>query len=105
MICRLKSYDTVIPGGYLFEDLSSVSRKFPATPSIEALAQDVASYREANKIARSSYAECLQDVDRYNAQRIGCNALWCVPVDPEVIQSEARARHKSCGGCGAVLHT
>lgn len=105
MICRLINYDIVIPGQYRFEDLQSGSHKFGPNPAIDALASELSSFRTANKLKRATVAECLEDISRYNAKRLGCDRLWCVPVDSEVIHSEAAARRGTgCKGCGAVAH-
>lgn len=105
MICRLISYDLVIPGQYRYEDRQNGSHKFGPNPSIVSLAEELASFRSANKLKRATYDECVIDIDRYNAQRLGCNRLWCVPVDAVVIQTEAAARRGTgCRGCGAVAH-
>lgn len=102
--CRLIDYAQVVPGGYRFEDLNRGSHKFGPSPSITDLATEVSSFRTANKIARASYEECLTDISRWQCTRLGCDPLWCVPIEPEVIHSEAMVRRKPCSGCGAVAH-
>lgn len=103
MIWRLINHNDVLPGAFRYEDRQMGSHRFGPNEDIDKLAAEVSSFRTANKLKRATVEECLIDVDRFNAARVGGNPRWCVPVDSEVIHSEAAARRGTgCKGCGAV---
>ena len=102
---RLRSYDVSPPGGFPFEQ--DGSDKFATQPMIEAQARIVQAYRKGNGLARSSYAECVEDVDRYQCQRLGNNPTFCIecnPDDPHGLSLPANAPGLApCAGCGARI--
>lgn len=107
--CRLKTYEAVPPGGYIFENFPVIYRKFPSVPTIESQARYVSDFRKANGIPRSSPKECLQEVDAYTCQRLGCNPAYCVAQDSKTGQIVALNQSNpiltgGCAGCGARFH-
>lgn len=109
-MCRLASYDTVPPGGYLYTQTEGIKREFPSLPTIESQAQAVSAFRAGNGLPRSSVRECLTDIDHFNAARLGCHRRWCVSVDPATGATTTALSQTSpiitpCKGCGAQLLT
>lgn len=107
MSCRLRTYDVVPPGGYPFENYKGIYRRFPSEPLIEAQAQIVSQFRQANGIPRASVAECLEDVDIYTCRRLGCDHRFCtgssVRSGTTVALNASSPIVAPCGGCGAKV--
>ena len=85
-----------------------IQRSFPALPLIEGLAKDISAFRTGNGLPRPGFKECLEDADRYNAARLGCNRAWCVDIGSATgIQTTAmNPTHPlitPCPGCGAKV--
>jgi hypothetical protein len=104
-IFRLRSYEMPVPGNYPYIDPSG--RKFRAEPMAEAQAHNVEAFRKGNGRPRATYAECLEDVDRFNAKRLGNDPRFCVEVnadDPHQLGVSANAPGlEQCKGCGAPV--
>ncbi len=104
---RLRSYAIPLPGGYSYVQPEPKGRKFPSQPIPEAQARTVLDYRRGNGLPRSTYEECLIDVDRYQAVRLGNNPMYCIPVNPDAPKGVAVASNapglQPCAGCGAKV--
>lgn len=106
MSCRLKSYEQPLPGNYPYHQTDGIDRKFPAQPTPEYQAQVVSAFRKGNGLSRSSLKECLEDVDRYQCQRLGNNPVYCTCSEA---QANVLALNASspiitpCKGCGVVV--
>ena len=101
---RLRSYETNPPGGYPFEQAGSPGRIFRAEPMLEAQARNVQAFRKGNGLARSSYAECIQDVDTYTCARLGNNPQYCLECEQPGMALAANAPGLTpCAGCGAKV--
>ena len=110
MACKLRSYDVNPPGGYSYQQTQGIARAFPSEPLIEALAKNISAFRTGNNLPRASILECLEDADRYNCARLGCNKAWCVDIGSATgIQTTSiNPTHPlvaPCKGCGAQLPT
>ncbi len=102
------SYDVVPPGGYPFAEGGAKPRRFASQPSIEAQARTVQGYRKGNGLPRTTYAECVADVDHYVATEIlKGSPKFTVQVSedlPEAVAMSANAPGmKPCAGCGVPL--
>ena len=112
-MCRLRSYEINPPGGFLYVQTEGIKREFPSEPVIESQAQAVSAFRRGNGLPRAGVRECIEDVDRWNASRLGCNRSWCVAADSPTeahtisIANSHPLITKStggvCSGCGAQL--
>lgn len=103
---RLRTYDVSPPGGYPFHEEGPKPRSFHAEPVIEAQARTLLGYRKGNSLPRASYAECLQDVDRYTCKRLGNNPLFCVSCESNSTAIAVAANApglQPCSGCGAKV--
>jgi len=104
---RLRSYDVSPPGGFPFDQVGDKPQKFPAQPMIEAQARIVQSYRKGNGLPRASYAECVEDVDRFQCKRLGNNPTFCIACNsdaPHQLSLPANAPGLApCAGCGARI--
>lgn len=104
---RLKSYDQVPPGSYVYQQTKGIKRKFGPLPSIEMLAGEVSSFRTANNLPRASIQESLIDVDQYTCWRLGGMRAFCVAVDDEARAASALSPTSPiaapCYGCGASI--
>lgn len=110
MKCRLRSYAQTPPGGYPYVQTEGIQRKFPSQPLIEAQGQMLSSFRKANHLPRSSILECIEDIDHFTCQRLGCMSSFCVPInplspnEPKTAVSPTSPLVSPCGGCGAKMH-
>ena len=111
-MCRLRSYEVNPPGGYLYVQTQGVKRNFPAEPLIEAQAKIVSAFRAGNNLPRANVRQCIEDIDRFNAQRLGCNRQWTVPINStgETKTISLANTHPlvsasggGCKGCGATV--
>lgn len=103
---RLRSYEISPPGGYPFEQREGVHRKFPSVPIIEDQARNVAAFRKANGLPRSTITEALSDVDCFQCQRLGNMPSYCVPTDQlntPVAIGQTSPIINPCKGCGAPV--
>jgi hypothetical protein len=105
---RLRSYETNPPGGFPYVQPDPKSHSFSAQPQIEFQARIVLSYRNSNGLPRSTYAECIEDIDRYTCARMGNNPTYCIPCNPEqpsviALASTAPGIGGPCTGCGAKV--
>lgn len=104
---RLRSYDTSPPGGYFFQQFGSKPRNFASQPLIEAQAKSVMAYRKGNGLERATLHECIEDVDQYNARRLGNNPQYCIAVSEDqpnaIALSENTPGFVPCNGCGAPV--
>lgn len=102
---RLRSDSIVIPGRFQFFQDGEKSRNFSAAPVAKGIANEVESFRKANNLARSSFAECLQDVIDFNGYRLGGDPKYFVKIDQEEGRSFSQppAQGQTCAGCGVVL--
>jgi hypothetical protein len=105
MRCRLRSYDTVIPGGLIYDQPYNGGVKHFAGPLIETLAQAVAGFRSGNNLPRATPKEALIDIDQFNAMRLGCHKKYTVMLDSNNQQQTALNSAISptitpCKGCG-----
>ena len=111
MKCRLLNYDGPIPGNYPYVQTEGIHRDFSALPIIESQAQTVSEFRRGNSLPRASVRECLEDVDHYNAQRLGCHRSWTVAIDAQTgartvaLNPTHPIMAPPCNGCGAQLMT
>lgn len=108
MACyRLRSYDQSPPGGFPYEQTQGIYKKFRAEPLIEAIARNVAAWRQANNLPRSSLRESLEDVDQYQCRRLGNPGNFCVSCDGNTtavaLNNTSPMIAKPCGGCGAPV--
>ncbi len=109
MNCRLRTYESNPPGGFPYVQVQDIRHNFPSQPLIEAQAKIVSSFRAANGLPRASVRECLEDIDRFNALRLGCHRMWTVPVgttaaDARVISlQQNHPAISECAGCGATI--
>lgn len=119
---RLRNHDKVPPGNYVYKLLfrdgkeeawfgpcnnTGGCRRFGPSPLINEVAQSLSKFRKANNLSRSSYPECLEDVDTYTCQRIGGLSEWCFDteqsfgsVNPNVVRAPG-----VCATCGNQLQT
>ena len=109
MNCRLRTYESNPPGGYLYVQTQGIKRNFPAQPLIEAQAKIVSAFRAGNGLPRASVRECLEDIDHFNAERLGCHRMWTVPIGTSVAESKVISMQQNhpaiskCAGCGATV--
>ena len=109
--CQLISYENPLPGNYPYVDPSG--RVFAAQPTPEGQAGIVSGYRSGNSLPRASVKECLEDVDRYQCQRLGCNRMYCRPMTPGQVGvdvvwvgpavASGGSSGGGCRGCGASV--
>lgn len=102
---RLRSYEVNPPGGYPYEQTGTPSRRFPAEPMLEAQARNVQAFRKGNNLPRSSYQECIQDVDQYQCARLGNNPKFCINCEtsPGMALAENAPGIAPCATCGAKV--
>jgi hypothetical protein len=91
---RLISHEKCPPGEFYYTQSEGLSKKFANTPLIGELATKIASFRAANKLARSTVSDALQDIDAFTCARLGNNPDWCYNTDQTV-----QAAHHGGGGC------
>jgi len=110
-MCRLRSYDINPPGNFFYVQTQGIKHVFASHPIIEGLAKEVSSFRAANKLPRASVQQALEDVDHWNAARLGCHNSWTVPIN-SVAETKTTAMPvsspyvtKPCKGCGATIFT
>lgn len=103
--CRLKSYEQPLPGNYPYEQVEGIRRSFPSLPTPESQASAVSAFRKGNGLPRSSFVECLEDVDRYQCQRLGNNRTYCNCSDQKgiVALNASSPIIAPCKGCGAPV--
>lgn len=103
---RLVSYDAPLPGNFPYEQSTGVYKRFPAEPLIEAQARNVAAWRKANGLPRSSVIESLEDVDHYQCSSRGNPKGLCIPCSgaaAQVALGQSSPIVAPCGGCGAKV--
>lgn len=108
---RLRSYELSPPGGYRYvqpNEPDGKGRVFRGEPMIEQLSRNVSNYRKGNGLPRASYAECLEDVDRFMANIIlKSSPTWTVQIDadsPDTIPLlDSAPGLKPCVGCGIPI--
>jgi hypothetical protein len=107
MTCfRLRTYDQNPPGGFVFPKPGG---GFWSAPIVEALAQQMSSYRKGNGKPRDSVRECLEDADHYQCQRMGNDPRYCVPCQGAsnvvALGQTNPIIAPPCAGCGAPVQT
>jgi hypothetical protein len=99
---RLRSYDFSPPGSYVFtQDGHTFSG-----PLIEAVGQQLLSYRKANGKPRATLKECIEDIDHGTCQRLGNMATYCIPcteVGAIALGPSSPIIAPPCHGCGAPV--
>lgn len=104
MALRLIKYSPMPPGQYPYQQPDPLGHYFPGDCDIQTQAIRVSAYRQGNKLARPSYEEALEDIDRYTCQRLGGHQRWCVddekPFDQAQPIATNRRRQKGCSTCG-----
>lgn len=105
MPCKLRSYDISPPGGFPYVQEQGIRHVFPSIPMIEDQARNVAAFRRANNLDRSSVADSLADVDAFQCKRLGCMTNYCVDTEnPSMaIAASAPVLQGRCKGCGAPV--
>lgn len=104
--CRLRSYALIPPGGYPYVQNDGKHRVFPTVPVIEDQARIVADFRKANGLPRGTVREALEDVDRFQCQRLGGMSAFCFCSDtaPATVALGTQSPIISpCAGCGAKV--
>ncbi len=96
---RLKRHDQTPPGGYPYDQIEGLRKKFPMSVDIGAQAQAVADFRQGNNLPRPSFAEALQDIDEYTCLRLGNMPKWCHNSERSYVESTPRLQKKIGGGC------
>jgi hypothetical protein len=97
---QLKAPESSIPGGFMYPYPDGIHK----TTFIKEATKSLRDYRKGNKLARATYNECLEDVDTYNAQRLGGMPKYFNYVANTFSPTyQSTAMQKPCGGCGAKL--
>lgn len=101
----LKSYSQPIPGNYHYVQTDGIQHTFAAMPFIEEVAKSVSSFRIANRLARGSLAEALEDCDKFQCAYRGNDPRYCFESSQSF--EDARASHhfirKGCASCGQPM--
>lgn len=94
--------DIFPPGGYPFFQ-PETDYKFKGMTDFETQARLISAHRKGNNLARSTLAECLEDLDAYTCARIGNDPRFCYTMTPNQRPTAAvvRSVQAKCGGCGA----
>ncbi len=101
---RLRTYDIAPPGGYPYEQVEGIRKKFPSQPMIEAQARIVSEFRKANGLPRATIKEALADIDVYQCQRLGNMPSYCTEATPGMVAiGQASPIITPCKGCGAKV--
>lgn len=100
----LRSYDLSPPGGYPYVQTEGINHSFPSVPYPEFQAQNVASFRQANGLARSTVAEALLDIGEFTCKRLGYMTSFCVDTDnPTIAVNTSVMVNRGCKGCGVPV--
>ena len=101
----LKSYSQPIPNNYFYEQFDGIRHSFASQPFIEEVAKAVSSFRIANRLARGSLVEALEDCDKFNCAIRGNDPRYCYECHSSF--EDARASHhfikKGCATCGVAV--
>lgn len=105
---RLRTYDQIVRGGYIFEQYGQKTLKFGPEPVIEAVARQVWKFRMANGLPRATYREAVEDVDQFNCRARGNDPSICIEVtDPDAhvinMMENTPGISGPCKGCGAPV--
>lgn len=98
---RLLSHDKCPPGEFRYEQsFNGKSKKFGSHPVISELAKKVSDFRKGNALPRPSQGEALEDIDFWNAQRLGFDPRWCYDTDRPFSELVAMSPSADCATCG-----
>jgi hypothetical protein len=98
---RLLSHDKCPPGEFRYrESFKGHTKTFGPSPLLNEVAHKLANFRAANGIARSSPAECVQDIDAFTCQRLGNMRDWCYDSDKAVSNPYVSPTATPCSTCG-----
>lgn len=117
---RLHNHTSVPPGEYVIRvvhgngDWSETHAvcggspdcvQFGPSPLINQVAKDLMAFLKANKLPRSSFAECVQLIDSYTCTRIGNKKQFCYDTEKRVADTSptVMAAQGKCGSCGVRL--
>lgn len=118
MPSRLRNYSTIPTGEYFIKVILQNGQEslhfgqckgtpgckmFGPGPEIDKVSRNLASFRRANNLPRSSYGEALDDVSVYTCQRLGGNSAWCVDSDAPSSVPGAAPGGSPCATCGNEL--
>jgi hypothetical protein len=103
MSWRLRSHSNFPPGSFQYEQTVGIQKRWGGQ-GLEELVPKVLNFRVGNKLPRASKAEVLQDIDEFNAERLGHNPQWTYNTDAPFTASQlAAVGAAGCPGCGATL--
>ena len=97
---QLKAPESSIPGGFMYPYPDGIHK----TTMIKEATKALLDYRRGNKLPRATFNECLEDIDTYNAQRLGGMAKYFnYTINTSSPTYQSSAMRKPCGSCGAKL--
>jgi hypothetical protein len=97
---QLKSPESSIPGGFMYPYPDGIRKNTMIKEAVKALLD----FRRGNKLPRATFNECLEDIDTYNAQRLGgMKQYFKYTLNTSFPTYKSTAMHKPCGGCGAHI--
>jgi hypothetical protein len=102
MSWRLISHNNFPPGNFQYEQTVGLHKRWGGQ-GLPELVDKVLNFRTGNKLPRASKAEVLQDVDEYNAARLGCDPRWTYNTDAAYSQSSSPVVTIPCPSCGAQV--
>lgn len=101
---HLISHEKCPPGQFWYrQSFPGGVKQWGATPEMRALGRKVSSFRTANGLPRSSFAESLADVDAFTCERLGNHPRYCRNTDAtfEEVHAYEITPVKPCASCGA----
>lgn len=102
---QLRNATLGIPGNFCYTQTEGIINKFAPSFSIAAQAAIVRNFRAGNKLPRTKYNECVEDIDFFNCQRLHFDTKWCGNTDKgdAEVPYHSSALRTPCHGCGAHL--
>ena len=106
----LKNLLNVPQGEFYYRQSEAGNQTFGPSPLIINVADQVRSFRRANRLPRAKGVEVLEDIVNYTVTRLvnaDPNNEWTmqVPDQPALQLLSQAASNGGCAGCGAMLNS
>ena len=97
---RLISHLKAPPGEFRYEQTDGIQRKFPRTPLIRNLANQVLDFRRGNNLPRADFASVVEEIDAWNCRRLGNDPHWCYDSEKNYAATSPLLKKSGCSTCG-----